>query len=198
MAPLNQVKILTTLREKHIKFINESNFRTLFDVDNKNTLHKIMQRLVKRGILTRIIRGKYVVANSDYKNFELANFIIKPSYISFETALNFYGILSQYPYTTTSATTNRSRSILVSSKEYEYVHLGLKYFWGYEKMDGFLIARPEKALIDTLYICSKGLRKLDLDELDFTSLNKNILKEYLKNFGKPSVTKLLKESEVYD
>lgn len=190
MASLTTIKILKYLEEKRLKFITEAEFERLFKIENKNTLSKILQRLNKNGVLKRAIKGKYVVTNADYDDFELANFLVQPSYISFESALSFYGVLPQFTYTVTSATIKRAKKTFLL-KEFEYTHLDRNIFWGFVKNKNFLIATPEKAFLDTLYLSLKGLRKVSLDELDFSSLDKKILNDYSRKLNKPFLNKFL-------
>jgi len=184
------MKILLSLEEKRLKFVTEAEFARLFKIENQNTLNKTLQRLNKNGILIRVIKGKYVLASADYGDFELANFLVQPSYVSFESALSFYGVLPQFTYTLTSATIKRTKKIFFS-KEYEYTHLNRNLFWGYVKNKDFLIATPEKAFLDTLYISSKGIRRVDLDELDISSLDKKVLRDYLRKMDKPFLKRFL-------
>lgn len=190
MTSLTTMKILQSLEEKKLKFVSEAEFVRLFKIENQNTLNKTLQRLNKNGILKRAIKGKYVLANADYDDFELANFLVQPSYVSFESALSFYGVLSQFTYTVTSVTIKRTKKIFFA-KEFEYTHLNRNLFWGFIKNKNFLIATPEKALIDTLYLSIKGLRKVDLDELDYTLLDKKVLKDYLRKVKKPFLKRFL-------
>jgi len=134
------MKILLSLEEKRLKFVTEAEFARLFKIENQNTLNKTLQRLNKNGILIRVIKGKYVLASADYGDFELANFLVQPSYVSFESALSFYGVLPQFTYTLTSATIKRTKKIFFS-KEYEYTHLNRNLFWGFVKNKNLILFR---------------------------------------------------------
>jgi len=46
-------------------------------------------------------------------------------------------------------------------------------FFGFVKKDNFLIAQPEKALLDELYFISKGLISISLNELNLSLINKD-------------------------
>lgn len=59
-----------------------------------------------------------------------------------------------------------------------------KLFFGYEKKDGYLIAVPEKALLDQAYLAAKGLRRFPIDEYDLSDLNNKKIQEYLTFFPK--------------
>jgi len=63
-----------------------------------------------------------------------------------------------------------------------YTHISKSLFWGYLKKDNFLIAEPEKAFCDQVYLAAKGIKKINLDEIDTGRLKKNVLKQYLASF----------------
>lgn len=195
MASLTAIKVLKSLEGKKLKFITETEFVRLFKLENQNTVNKTLQRLNKNGVLKRVIKGKYILGNASYDDFELANFLVQPSYVSFESALSFYGILPQFTYTITSATIKRAKKIIYA-KEFEYTHLDRNLFWGFVKNKYFLIATPEKALLDTLYLSLKGLRKLDLDELDISMLDKKVLNELLRKMNKPYLNKFIINNKI--
>ncbi len=192
MASIKQLDIIKKLQEKKLKFFTRTEIASLMDENNRNNIYKIIQRLEKNGIIRRIVKGKYVLENSSYSTFSMANFVVSPSYISFESALNFWGVLPQFPYIVTSVTLKKSVEI-DSIYNFEYQHMDAKYFWGYEKTDDFLIAKPEKALLDIIYLQTKGLRKIDMSELDFSIINRKLLNSYIKVFNIKAIKRILKK-----
>jgi len=136
--------------------------------------------LERADILKRVIKGKYLFSFKEINDYELANFLLTPSYISLESALSFYGILAQFPYTITSVTTAKTRKIIYNEKEFEFAHLRRENFFGFVKKDNFLIAQPEKALLDELYFISKGLISISLNELNLSLINKNKLLKMMR------------------
>jgi hypothetical protein len=113
-----------------------------------------------------------------------ANELYYPSYLSFESALSRYGILSQIPYTLTFATNRRSKKILLRDREVEYRQLKKEYFFGYKLEKGLYIAEPEKAVLDQLYMISKGKASSDISEWSLIGLKKVKLLQYSKYFPK--------------
>ena len=99
--------------------------------------------------------------------------------ITLETALNFHGVLSQFPYEIASITTKKTVAKTLNGKAFRYARIKQELFWGYESAHGFLIAQPEKALLD---LQSKGLAIVHTDELDMSKLDKARLAEYTKRF----------------
>jgi predicted transcriptional regulator of viral defense system len=127
---------------------------------------------------------------------EIANRLYRPSYLSFEYALAFHNILPEMPYDITSATTISSRSFTISSKTFSFFKIKIKAYTGYglnkigEKY--FLIAEPEKALVDYLYFVALGKKPLN-ERLNLENLNKRKIMEYAALFDRPRLNKLIKE-----
>ena len=117
-----------------------------------------------------------------------------PSYVSLESALNFYGILNQFPYVITSVTPKKTKKLEKEGKNFEYVHFNPQNFYGYVKQGKFLIATKEKALFDIIYLISKGLRRISLDELDLTGVDKKIVAGYIRSQKFKSLKKYLSKS----
>jgi predicted transcriptional regulator of viral defense system len=123
----------------------------------------------------------------EFQSLELertANELYYPSYLSFESALSRYGILSQIPYTLTFATNRRSKRTLLRDREVEYRQLKKEYFFGYKLEKGLYIAEPEKAVLDQLYMISKGKASSDISEWSLIGLKKVKLLQYSKYFPK--------------
>lgn len=174
------------------KLIYDSNFlfftlktiRDILEIEKESTLFSIVKKLIKAGVLLRLERNKYLLKEAKVNDFSLANYICIPSYISFESALNFYGILSQFPHEISSATTKKTTCKTLQGKAFVYNHIKRDLFWGYEKKENFLIAFAEKAFLDQLYLSAKGYKKINLDEYDLKRLHLLRLKEYLPKYPK--------------
>lgn len=194
MGFISLIDTLGKIEKSGLKFIDYSVLARLTGNYNKNSLYKMANRLEKKKILTRLTgAGKYYLTKSNPTEFEIANYLYKPSYISLESALSFYGILPQFVYSVTSVTTRKSKKFLFQNKEYVFSHLNENVFWGYEKNNNILIASPEKALIDSLYFVSKNLIDLDFLELDLSVINKRVLLEMASNIKyKPFKNKIKK------
>lgn len=158
----------------------------------KKSLYVTLHRLVKNGVLIRLRKNIYSLFTQALDYEKIANELYFPSYISFELALSEYGILSQIPYTQTLATTRPTKKTVINEIAIEYSHVPKNLFFGYVLKNGKYIATPEKALLDQLYMVSRGKRFLYIEELDLKDINKEKLKEYAKKF--PSYIKpLMKE-----
>jgi hypothetical protein len=123
-----------------------------------NDINGKIKRDIDKGILFPLVRGIYET-NSSIDGFLLASYIYGPSYLSFEYALSFHGIIPERVVVYTNATFNKRKS-----KSYQN-HFGLftyrdvpnaafPFFVKAYEEDGYayFIASPEKALCDLLYI----------------------------------------------
>ena len=149
---------------------------------SRKTLLVVLHRLVGQGVLTRMRRGIYRISIHSTDTAVVANLLYRPSYLSFESALSRYGILSQIPYTVTLATTRRSKKTTMEGTAVEYRQLRADLFFGHRIDKGLDIAEPEKALLDSLYLMKRGRLSLALDELDLSGLSSRKLKSYGTRF----------------
>ncbi len=148
------------------------------------SLYVTLNRLVNYGVLTRLHRGVYQAALQPSELPRIANALVYPSYLSFESALSRYGILSQAPFVLTFATSRRSQRLVLSETDVEFHQLKQELFFGYTLVDGLFLAEPEKALLDQCYLASRGLTSLFWEELDLSRLDHGRLLEMAQPFPK--------------
>ena len=114
--------------------------------------------------------------------------------------MNFHGILSQFPIEITSATVKKTKNKEIDGNVYGYSHINKELFWGYEKKDGFLIAFPEKALLDQIYLSINGKKQIDISEYDLSGIDKKRLNEYIGNIKtgkvKERIIEILKTNKI--
>ena len=111
-------------------------------------------RMIQSGDLIQLRRGLYTTQH-DVNPLCLAAGIYGPSYISFETALSFYGLIPEAVYEITCATLRRPQEFENDIGRFRYRRVPEKvYPIGIERMTGsaipFLIASPTKALCDRI------------------------------------------------
>ncbi|MDA3890763.1 MAG: hypothetical protein PF517_03760 [Salinivirgaceae bacterium] len=115
----------------------------------------------KKGYIYKLRSQHYCFADEQYdeeKQYIIANRIYKPSYVSLETALFYYGLIPEAVFTITSISTLKTKSFKNSVGNFTYNTLGASRFFGYRLVQNelftFKIAEPEKALLDFLYLKS--------------------------------------------
>ncbi len=137
-----------------------------------------LSRAIKKEFIHRINRGNYI--NSLLKGFpsveEIACFIRPPAYISCEWALNFHGITLQSPIVcsaiTLSSAVGKNRKIEYRGITIEFSKIAPKLFNSFFFQDGYYIATPEKAILDTFYYRGSipAMDEIDLDDVNFDRL----------------------------
>jgi len=166
--------------------------------DKKKLAHKVSY-YAEKWYLYKIKKWLYSL-DKNYNRLELATKILKPSYISLETALKIHGIIFQY----TSAIyviSYKSYETEVDSENIVFKFLNKKirenYDW-IENKKNYSIAWLERAVLDTLYLYKDfyfdNLRPVSWDKIEqllpiynSKSLEKrvNILKSnFIKNDNK--------------
>jgi len=131
---------------------------------------KITQ-LIKSGKIIQVRRGLYT-DEAGISPYSLAPLIYGPSYISFQTALAFYGLIPERVYLVTSAVFRKNKNkffetplggfryLCVPEQVYPY-GITMQEEGGYQ----YLLASPEKALCDAVYKISDIRSVSDMDDL---------------------------------
>jgi len=125
-----------------------------------------------KGYIRKVIKGFYIFADrapDEWALFEIANRIYKPSYVSLETALAHYQIIPESVYGVTSVSTRRSYRFASAVADFRYRTVKPQLFFGYDLAAGIgkrvKIARPEKAILDFLYLNPRLRSESDFDSL---------------------------------
>jgi predicted transcriptional regulator of viral defense system len=174
-------------------FFSISSFQAMLNL-TRESARTTAYRLVQRGILVRIQRDLYALAKRNYSLFSLANALHQPSVISLETALNYWGIIVQVPQTVFSIAQASYRCV-ADNTDFVYRRMPPdKFRFGQIKVEDFFIVEAEKALLDTLYMKSKGLAELFPEDIDMAKLDDELL-NYYKRLYPGIVKKMLNEIE---
>ncbi len=163
-----------------------------------------LTRWVKAGKTYQIRRGLYSIAPPYRKKqphpFLVANFLQRASYVSLQSALAFYGLIPEVVTSTTSVSTGRPERLDTPLGIYEFRHLKTELLFGYQMIDlggqRALVATPEKALLDLIYLLPGGDSTAYLNELRLQNteqLDIELLRKQSEKFGTP---KLLKAAKV--
>ena len=138
---------------------------------SRASIYVILNRLIIKGELIRIFSGIYILPDKFIDIERIANILYFPSYLSFESALSRYGLVSQIPYSIIFASMRKTKNIRVGNYNLKYRQIKKPLFFGYEKLEnGLYVALPEKSILDMLYIISFGKVYFPLDSVDKTKL----------------------------
>lgn len=123
-----------------------------------STVTQSLNYLEKQGLISKIYRGVWIEKdNKNISPYSIINslFPFQKVYVSFLSALHLYGIVEQIPQIITLASTAHTKKIRTKLGVFSVHHIAPAFFKGFDwyKKDGsFLIAEPEKAFVDCLYV----------------------------------------------
>ncbi|MDD5173165.1 MAG: hypothetical protein PHG59_03450 [Patescibacteria group bacterium] len=145
-----------------IKKINQPIFSTAeLSTISKKSLSNTTQSLnylQKQGVVLKIYKGIWAeITDKPLSPYILIPFLfpLRRCYLSFISALHLYGIIEQIPQVITLASTGHTKTIVTKLGTFSLHQITPKFFHGfnwYKNEKGFLIAEPEKALADCLYL----------------------------------------------
>ena len=188
--------------------------RLYFPTFDRNNL----TRWTKKGLLLRLRQEWYafpeLLQRPDFARY-VACRIYRPSYISLHTALSIYGMIPEAVSSITSVSTLKTAKFENAFGQYAYQNVKPDLFFGYKPVMlplntaiinppqlAWMLAHPEKALLDLLYLypfydSEEDLEQLRLDD-DFMTgeLDLDRLSEYQQKMSNKAlnarVKKLLK------
>lgn len=159
-----------------------------------------ISNLVKKGELVRLKKGFYTFSKAYLSKpidlMSVANALYAPSYLSFDYALSYYGMIPERVNEITSATSKNKKLFETPIGRFSYKKVPLQAYslgvdWIYDESEGGkFIATPEKALCDKIRY-DRGIG----------TLTQSAMLEYLKydlrvEITKPLDAKLIEEIAV--
>lgn len=152
--------LLSKLEKSGIEIFSVGQVTSMFDF-TPAVASKVVHKLSVDGRLRRIQKSTYIVVPKGH-NPEvytlpatlIASALVKPYYLSYWTALHYYGWTEQPSRTVFVATTKLKIPVTVSGVTFKFVKLRQPRFFGFtlHKIDGHevFIAEPEKTIVDCL------------------------------------------------
>ncbi len=162
---------------------------SLLEKSVSNVNDKI-SNLVKSGELVRLKKGFYtfsqIYLTKPIDILSVANTLYAPSYVSFDYALSYYGMIPERVSEITSATSKNEKLFCTPIGRFSYKKVPLQAYsigvdWIYDDIEGGrFIATPEKALCDKIRY-DRGIG----------TLTQGAMLEYLKYDLRLDITKSL-------
>lgn len=145
---------------RNLPAIESSTLRVLGE--ERRALGVQLSRWAAAGKLVQLRRGIYLLPPElravEPPPFYLANLLVRPSYVSLESALAYHGLIPERVPLVQSITTARPGLIALpgGAQGYQYRHVKVAWFFGFKETPvaggTALIAEPEKALLDLFYL----------------------------------------------
>jgi len=182
--------LLAKIEKADLKVFGVEETRTLTRWKDTK-IHNTLRSLDKKGLIIRIKRNCYALENIISDNlFAIATESIKPSYISFWTALSYFGFTEQQVPMVQLVSTKQVAELKIHQHKIQVTTFKPKMFYGYGRIEGGVFAEKEKALVDSLYLPEKCG---GLDELakclsnSWGQINHKKLLRYTIKFGNSSL-----------
>ena len=157
---MRSISILSAIK-KIGKEIFTTHELSLVSGKSLSNITQSLNNLVSEGVVVKICRGVWALK---FGTGTVSPYAAIPSlfpahrvYVSFISALHIYGIIEQIPQVMTLASTTHARTIHTKIGVYQAHRIDPLFFAGFDWYKGsgsFLIADPEKALVDSLYLSS--------------------------------------------
>ncbi len=153
----------------------------------KQKIHNILQQLKNKGIVLNLKRNIYTITETiDEHIFQIAVETINPSYISFWSALSYYGFTEQQPMAIQVVTPKQYKILILNKYKIIPTMFKKERFFGYKKINHFTIAEKEKCMIDSLAYPEKagGFHEvIKCLKNAWEELNKKAFLDYLSKFN---------------
>jgi len=179
---------------------------SLLNVDGLSPQQTKLQlvRWVNAGKLLQLRRGLYVF-NAPYRRVEphpflLANRLKKGSYVSLQSALAHFGMIPEHAPVVTSVTTGRPEELSTPLGLFVFRHVRRNLFKGARSIEiapgqSALVALPEKALLDLVYLTPRGDSSPHLESLrlqNLSALGVERLRNTARDFGSPKIDRAVR------
>lgn len=147
-----------------VKYGQVVTFQNIFDQAKESWDYQqtknLITKLVKNGWLMRLKKGLYVISDLTSRGFlslsfyTIAGLLVKESYVSFESALQYHGMFDQLTNKIISVSLKKFKKVSLNGTEYSFIKVKEKMFFGYQEAlidnKNTRIATAEKALIDII------------------------------------------------
>jgi predicted transcriptional regulator of viral defense system len=155
---LSSISVARRLRQSDLFYFTPSLLADLLSLKRRQA-YRLIARLRADGLVDEVERGKYlllglepemVLSNPLY----IASHLVAPAYVSYWSALHYYGFTEQVPLTTLVATTQKKRPVVYRDFRFQFVTVKPHKFFGYrrERVGDLpvVVADEAKAIVDSL------------------------------------------------
>lgn len=185
-----QQNVLETILSSPRSVFNVQSLRMLTESEDSQKLTKSLHYYAKEGKIRNPRRGIYTKATYDEK--EMACSLFRPAYVSLEYVLQRCGVVFQYDDAVTCVS-YLNRSVEIDEKTYRFRIINPELWIGMEGIDqhdNILIATPERAFLDMVYLSAGNCYFDNLHPLNKTKI-KQLLPLYKSKVLPQRVTELL-------
>jgi len=155
---VSPIYIARQLRQRDLFYFTPSLLADLFSLDRRR-VYRLIAQLKDKALIAEVEKGKYLLLGLEPTQalsnpLFIASHLVVPAYVSYWSALHFYGFTEQVPLTTFVATTKKKRPVTFRDFRFRYVTVKPRKFFGYRRESigdlPVLMADETKAIVDSL------------------------------------------------
>ena len=154
----NESKLILSLREQNRQVVSATEAIELLGSDS--TGRKVIHNLLRKGWLSRLVGGRYMVLPPEYgpenlgenNTLALAAAVVEPSYVGWWSAASFHGFTTQKPMAVSVATLKQATARTIEGGDVRFIKVAPRKFFGFEDYDVYgravAISTPAKTVVD--------------------------------------------------
>lgn len=155
---LAPISVARQLRQQDLFYFTPQMLGDLFALE-RPTVYRLAARLKEERLIAEVEKGKYLLLGLEPERvlanpLFIAAHLVTPGYVSYWSALHYYGFTEQVPRAVFVATTHKKRPVTFNQLFFRFVTLHPRKFFGYRReVVGdlpVLIADEAKVIVDSL------------------------------------------------
>ena len=155
---ISPISIAQQLHQNDLFYFTPALLADLLSLGGRRT-YRLIARLKDKGLVDEVEKGKYLLLGLEPERvlsnpLFIASHLVAPAYVSYWSALHYYGFTEQVPLTTFVATTKKKRPVTYRDFRFRFVTLKPHKFFGYRRETlgdlPVVVADEAKAIVDSL------------------------------------------------
>lgn len=155
---LSSTYVAQRLHQLDLFYFTPSLLADLLSLERRRT-YRLVARLKDEGLVDEVEKGKYLLLGLQPERvlsnpLFIASHLVAPAYVSYWSALHYYGFTEQVPLTTFVATTKKKGPVSFRDFRFRFVRIKPHKFFGYRReILGDLpvvVADEAKSIVDSL------------------------------------------------
>jgi predicted transcriptional regulator of viral defense system len=155
---LSSTYVAQRLHQLDLFYFTPSLLANLLSLERRQT-YRLIARLKDEGLVEEVEKGKYLLLGLEPERvlsnpLFIASHLVTPAYVSYWSALHYYGFTEQVPLTTFVAMTKKKRPVSFRDFRFRFVTIKPHKFFGYRRETlgdlPVVVADEAKAIVDSL------------------------------------------------
>jgi predicted transcriptional regulator of viral defense system len=155
---LSSISVARQLRQNGLFYFAPPLLADLLGLTRRQA-YRLIARLRTDGLVDEVEKGKYLLLGLEPERvlsnpLFIASHLVAPAYVSYWSALHYYGFTEQVPLATSVATTQKKSPVLYQHFSFTFVRVKPVKFFGYRRDRvgdlPTIVADEAKAIVDSL------------------------------------------------